>query len=118
MQAMRDPSRIVPPAAKTAGDAVRLLTQTFRSAGVDTPELDARILVAHALNWGASWRSVASINNGNQVQLLTSPAADAQGRLTYRLATANNQLLTDLFQRTAGTSDVYQFQLTLRYSFN
>jgi release factor glutamine methyltransferase len=49
MQAMRDPSRIVPPAAKTAGDAVRLLTQTFRSAGVDTPELDARILVAHAL---------------------------------------------------------------------
>jgi hypothetical protein len=69
-------------------------------------------------NWGAGWRSVASITNGNQVQLLTTPAADAQGRLTYRLATANNQLLTNLFQKTAGTGDVYQFQLSLRYSFN
>lgn len=28
---------------------MRRLTQTFRSAGIDTPELDARILVAHAL---------------------------------------------------------------------
>jgi hypothetical protein len=69
-------------------------------------------------NWGSNWRSVASITNGNQVQLLTTPAADAQGRLTYRLATANNQLLTQLYQRTASTGDVYQFQLSLRYSFN
>jgi len=43
---MRDPSRI---ATQTAGDAVRRLAQTFRGAGIDTPELDARILVAHAL---------------------------------------------------------------------
>ncbi len=49
MPDMRDPARIVPPAAKTAGDAVRLLAQTFRSAGVDTPEVDARVLLAHAL---------------------------------------------------------------------
>jgi hypothetical protein len=69
-------------------------------------------------SWGTGWRSVASITNGNQVQLLTNPAADAQGRLTYRLATANNQLLTQIFQKTAGTGDVYQFQLSLRYSFN
>ena len=69
-------------------------------------------------NWGNGWRSVASISNGNQVQLLTSPSADAQGRLTYRMATANNQLLTRVFQQAAGTGDVYQFQLSLRYSFN
>jgi outer membrane receptor protein involved in Fe transport len=69
-------------------------------------------------SWGSSWRSIPSITNGNQMQLLTNPGVDAQGRLTYRLATFNNALLTDLFQRTASTGDVYQFQLSLRYSFN
>ena len=69
-------------------------------------------------NWGASWRSVAAINNGNQVQLLTNAGVDANGRITYRLATANNQLIQNLWQNTAGTGDVYQFQLSLRYSFN
>jgi release factor glutamine methyltransferase len=44
---MREPSRSAP--VKTAGDAVRRLTNTFRGVGVDTPELDARILVAEAL---------------------------------------------------------------------
>jgi release factor glutamine methyltransferase len=46
MQATRDPSCT---ATHTAADAVRRLAQTFRGAGIDTPELDARILVAHAL---------------------------------------------------------------------
>ncbi|MFM9847648.1 MAG: peptide chain release factor N(5)-glutamine methyltransferase [Hyphomicrobiaceae bacterium] len=46
---MRDPSRSAPPAVKTAADAVRRLVETFRGAGIDTPELDARILVAEAL---------------------------------------------------------------------
>jgi outer membrane receptor protein involved in Fe transport len=69
-------------------------------------------------NWGAGWRPVATINNNNQVQLLTNPAADANGRLSYRLATANNQLIQNLWQNTSGTGDVYQFQLSLRYSFN
>jgi len=69
-------------------------------------------------NWGAGWRSIPSINNNNQVQLLTTPAVDAQGRLSYRLATANNQLITKLWQNSATTGDVYQFQLSLRYSFN
>jgi hypothetical protein len=69
-------------------------------------------------NWGVGWRSVAAINNNNQVQLLTNPGADAQGRINYRLATANNQLITNLWQSAAGTSDVYQFQISLRYSFN
>ncbi len=69
-------------------------------------------------NWGKSWRTVAAINNGNQVQILTNPAADAQGRPTYRLATVNNQLITKSFQTAATTSDVWQFMLSLRYSFN
>lgn len=46
---MRDPSRFTPSTAKTVADTVRRLTQAFRSAGIDTPELDARILVAEAL---------------------------------------------------------------------
>jgi outer membrane receptor protein involved in Fe transport len=69
-------------------------------------------------NWGAGWRAVAAINNNNQVQLLTNPGVDAQNRITYRLATANNQPVQNLWQSTAGTGDVYQFQISLRYSFN
>jgi hypothetical protein len=69
-------------------------------------------------NWGAGWRPVPVISNGNQVQLLTSRGADANGRLSYQLATANNQLIKDLWQSSAGTGDVYQFQISLRYSFN
>jgi release factor glutamine methyltransferase len=36
--------------ALTVGGARRALTQRFRVAGIDTPELDARILVGHALS--------------------------------------------------------------------
>jgi len=46
---MRDPSHSTPPAVKTVADAVRRLAGTFRDAGIDTPELDARILSAAAL---------------------------------------------------------------------
>jgi release factor glutamine methyltransferase len=35
--------------ADTVAAARRLLAETFRAAGIETPELDARILVAHAL---------------------------------------------------------------------
>ena len=69
-------------------------------------------------DWGVGWRSVAAINNNNQVQLLTNPGVDAQGRINYRLAVSNNQLITKLWQTAAGTADVYQFQISLRYSFN
>ena len=41
-----------------------------------------------------------------------------RSRVNYRLATANNQLITNLWQSSAGTGDVYQFQISLRYSFN
>src|SRR5579872_4950797 len=35
--------------ARTIADARRTLAQSFRAAGLDSPELDARILVGHAL---------------------------------------------------------------------
>lgn len=69
-------------------------------------------------NWGVAQRPVAAINNNNQVQILTSPGVDAQGRPTYRFATASNQLIANTFQTSATTSDVYQFMISLRYAFN
>lgn len=48
MQPTRDPSR-VEAAPETAGAAVRRLALAFRDVGIYTPEVDARILVAHAL---------------------------------------------------------------------
>jgi hypothetical protein len=69
-------------------------------------------------NWGVSWQQVASTNTNNQVQILTNPGVDAQGRPNYRLATVNNQLITKSVSRSAFTSDVYQLMLSVRYSFN
>ena len=73
-------------------------------------------LLSH--KWGVGWRPVVAVNTNNQAQILTTPGVDAQGRATYRLAVANNQLITKSFERTAFTSDVYQFMISLRYSFN
>jgi release factor glutamine methyltransferase len=36
--------------ARTVGAARRLLAEKFRAAGIETPELDARVLVGHALS--------------------------------------------------------------------
>ena len=69
-------------------------------------------------NWCAGWRPVAAVDTNNHVQLLTNPGVDAQGRANYRLAVINNELVTKSFQKSAFTSDVYQFMLSLRYSFN
>ncbi|MBI2188213.1 MAG: TonB-dependent receptor [Acidobacteria bacterium] len=76
--------------------------------------------VGNLLNdkWGVGRQVVASVNTNNQVQVLTSPGVDAQGRPTYRLAVVNNELLARSFQSSAFTSDVYQLMLSLRYSFN
>ena len=62
-------------------------------------------------NWGVSQRLVR--NN-----ILTTPAADANGRLGYRLQVVNNALLTKSRETTSGIGDVYQFMLSFRYSFN
>ena len=69
-------------------------------------------------NWGVSQRLVAPITQAYGAQILTNPGVDAQGRANYRLATVNNQLVTKTFQTNTNTSDVYQFMLSFRYSFN
>jgi hypothetical protein len=67
--------------------------------------------------WGVSQRPVAPVNTNNQLQILTNPTVDAQGRSTYRLALVNNELIRNSYQTSATTSDVYQFMISLRYSF-
>jgi hypothetical protein len=73
-------------------------------------------------SWGVSWQPTAAVNTNNQVQVLTTPGVDAQGRPTYRLAVFNNQLVTQPYVKsallTSLTADVYQFMVSLRYSFN
>ena len=61
-------------------------------------------------NWGVGMRLI----NG---QILTSPSADAQGRLTYNMQTLSGQLLTTPQQTNAGLSDVYVVMLSFRYTF-
>jgi hypothetical protein len=77
-------------------------------------------LLSHS--WGVSWQPTAAVNTNNQVQVLTNPGVDAQGRPTYRLAVFNNQLVTAPYVKSALlsslTADVYQFMLSLRYTFN
>jgi hypothetical protein len=77
--------------------------------------------------WGVGWRPVAAVNSSNQVQILTNPGVDVQGRPNYRLAVVSNQLISRSFERSANTrteasqnggTDVYQFMLSVRYSFN
>jgi carboxypeptidase family protein len=62
-------------------------------------------------DWGVSQRLVNS-------QILTSPGADTQGRLTYNLQTLNGLLITSPLQTAAGLSDVYVMMLSFRYTFN
>jgi len=75
-------------------------------------------------NWGVSQRLVVPITQAYGAQILTNPGVDAQGRATYRLATANGELVTKTFQpqtllsNSQTGSDVYQFMLSFRYSFN
>jgi len=56
-----------------------------------------------------------------QNRILTNPAADANGALSYRLATITTSsgpaLVSQTWQRTAGSSDVYVMMLSFRYTF-
>jgi hypothetical protein len=56
-----------------------------------------------------------------QNRILTNPAADANGALSYRMATMTTAsgpaLIPATFQRTAGSSDVYVMMLSFRYTF-
>ncbi len=66
-------------------------------------------------NWGVGRRII-------QNRILTNPKVDANGALTYNLATVSTasgpSLIGKTFQTTAGTSDVYVLMLSFRYSFN
>ena len=61
-------------------------------------------------NWGVGQRLV---NN----QILTNPAADATGKLTYNLQNVSGNLITTPLQTTAGIADVYVMMLSFRYTF-
>ena len=61
-------------------------------------------------DWGAGSRLV-------NTQILTSPQADAQGRLSYTMQTLNGQLITTPRQTSAGIADVYVMMLSFRYTF-
>jgi hypothetical protein len=69
-------------------------------------------------NWGVGQRLVVPTTQANGAQLLTNAAADAQGRVSYRLALAGGRLVDRSFQTTTGLGDVYNFMLSFRYSFN
>ena len=45
-------------------------------------------------------------------------AADAQGRAQYRLRLVNNELQTTPLEQTAGLTDVWRVQFSIRYTFN
>jgi hypothetical protein len=62
-------------------------------------------------NWGAGQRII-------QTRPLVNQATGADGRALYRLAVVNNQLLSQTFESTANSNDVYTIMLSLRYSFN
>ena len=61
-------------------------------------------------DWGVGQRIV---NN----QILTTGAADATGKLSYRMQLLNNNLITSPLQTTAGIADVYVMMLSFRYTF-
>jgi hypothetical protein len=73
-------------------------------------------------DWGVGQRLVGGSTTLSQP--LTNATVDAQGRATYRLRVVSGQLLSKSFESTAngpspsGTSDVYQIQFSLRYTFN
>jgi hypothetical protein len=61
-------------------------------------------------DWGVGQRLV---NN----QILTNPAADASGKLTYNLQNVSGNLITTPLQTTAGIADVRVVMLSFRYTF-
>jgi hypothetical protein len=69
-------------------------------------------------DWGVGQRMVVPVTAANGAQILTNAAADAQGRASYRLALVNNQLVKNSFETTTTLSDVFQFMVSFRYSFN
>ncbi len=61
-------------------------------------------------DWGVGQRLV---NNA----ILTSPQADATGKLSYTLQNLSGNLITTPLQTSAGLADVYVMMLSFRYTF-
>jgi len=105
-----------------------IVQEVFRNIGGKRNAFQIRVDILNVGNllnhkWGVGWRPVAPFNSNNQVQILTNPGVDAQGRATYRLALVNNELITRSFTTSANVSptqvaDIYQLMLSVRYSFN
>ncbi len=56
-------------------------------------------------NWGVSQRFVVPMTQANGAQILTNAGVDAQGRASYRMAVANDQLVTKSFQTDRPSAD-------------
>jgi carboxypeptidase family protein len=63
-------------------------------------------------NWGIGRSFVTT-----SPLLISGSPVDASGKAIYRLRSINNQLIDHTYQPTVGLSDVYRFQLSLRYNF-
>ncbi len=63
-------------------------------------------------NWGIGQTFVTT-----SPLIISGSAADANGRPIYQLRSSNGKLIDHTYQPTVGLSDVYRFQLSLRYNF-
>jgi hypothetical protein len=63
-------------------------------------------------NWGIGKNLVTT-----QPLVISGNAADANGKLVYQLRNIAGQLIDHTYDASAGLSDVYRFQLSLRYNF-
>jgi len=87
----------------------------FKSIAGRRNSLQFRVDIANFGNllnsdWGVGQRLI-------NAQPLTTPSADASGRMQYRLRAVNNELMTKSLETTAGFSDVYSVMFSLRYQF-
>jgi len=91
--------------------------EVFTDVGGKRNRLQIRLDILNFGNinheWGVGRRLVNS-----QPLIVGTPAADLQGRAQYRLRAIGSNLISKTFEPTAGLSDVYRLQLSLRYTFN
>jgi hypothetical protein len=100
-----------------------VIQDVFRNIGGKRNAGQVRIDITNFGNllnsdWGVSQRMVVSTTAANGAQILAAAGADRDGRAQYRLATVNNQLVTQSFQTGTSLNDVYQFLVSFRYTFN
>jgi hypothetical protein len=100
-----------------------IVQQVFRSIAGRRNAGEIRLDITNFGNmlnsdWGVGDRTVVTGGTANSIPLLTNATIDAQGRAAYRMAIANNELVTKTFQKTAFLSDTYSMMLSFRYTFN